>query len=504
MGASLSGQLRQLRLDPLSWLLPLLARLSCHLLFLHHVEVQILGFGALMSAVFAGRVLAGLFAGPLSRTRSQAHWLLALAFLLVGVSSRYVVLLLVCAGAGLQKDWAAAEPLPAKENPGGSVGSEAKRTLVFSSFAVIVSGVLYRENALLPCLYPGLAAAAFFGYFALSSLRGGRRRLTKFSAMSHQGAVDVERQQPAPVALQSSIRPEDVPVAEVPEAFLRMWGSQEKAHRKYVASQQWRQCRQMDTVLSRRSPFFFEILKYYPHAIHGRSRDGCVVLYEVLGRVRLPELLALGGSAEDLVDHMLLRNEYVFRRCFEPGHFGQIMTVVDVKGVRVSDFRAEVINFIKLSSEAMDSFYPGRVKRLVVCNAPYWFHSVWSMVASVLPESVNQKIRIIGDVRGLDDVIDPAQRPQEYGGSGSGLGSDPMHLGFLALAEAWGSETPALGSHSTQTPIRAAEVSEQRSPFYWFPSFGAGGSGQAFLGDKNAYFFISQLIPALGLTMSIP
>ena len=493
MGARLSGLSREVSLDPLSWLLPLLARLCCHLLFLHNVEVQILGFGALMSAVFAGRVLAGLFPGALVRTRLRAHWALSLGFLLVGVSSRYAVLLLVCAGVGLQKDWSAEQPLSAKENAKASVGSVAKRTLVYSSFAVIVSGVLFREKSRFPALYPCLVAAAFFAYFAVASLRLRRTRTTKFSARSHQGVVDLERQQVAAAPSLSSIRAEDVPVSDVPEEFLRMWGSSEKAHRKYVACLQWRRARGMDGVLSRRSPFFFEILQFYPHAIHGRSRDGCVVLYEVLGRVKLPELLALGGGAEDLVDHMLLRNEYVFQRCFESNSFGQIMTVVDVKGVRVSDFRAEVINFIKLSSEAMDSYYPGRVKRLIVCNAPYWFHSVWSMVASVLPDSVNQKIRIIGDVKGLDDVIDPAQRPTDYAGTGGKLGSDPMHLGFLALADAWEDDFTSAGSQQLHTPPAVLEKSEDTGSFYWFPTFGARNSSQAFLGDKNAYAPITFL-----------
>ena len=43
---------------------------------------------------------------------------------------------------------------------------------------------------------------------------------------------------------------------------------------------------------------------------------------------------------------------------------------------------------------------PGRVARLVIINAPSWFHSVWSMVARVLPESVRQKITIMNGFKG--------------------------------------------------------------------------------------------------------
>jgi hypothetical protein len=189
-------------------------------------------------------------------------------------------------------------------------------------------------------------------------------------------------------------------MASVPESFVRMWGGAAVGHRKYVEALQWRQMNRIDELLARKSPFFFELLKHYPHGIHGVSVDGCVVLYELLGKVNLPELRKLGATAEDIANHMLLRNEYVFQRCFAAGTAGQIMTVVDIAGVRLADISADVLTFIRLSSETMDAYYPGRVKRLIICNAPYWFHSVWSMVSSILPDSVKKKIRIIGDAKG--------------------------------------------------------------------------------------------------------
>lgn len=36
-----------------------------------------------------------------------------------------------------------------------------------------------------------------------------------------------------------------------------------------------------------------------------------------------------------------------------------MMTVLDVKGVSVSDFTSDVIAFIKESTEIMDNYYPG-------------------------------------------------------------------------------------------------------------------------------------------------
>jgi hypothetical protein len=114
-----------------------------------------------------------------------------------------------------------------------------------------------------------------------------------------------------------------------------------------------------------------------------------------------------------------------------------MMTVVDVSGVSVTDISTDVISFIKQSSEIMDNHYPGRVARLVICNAPSFFYSVWAVIARVLPDSVRKKISIINGTNGLDKFIDPANRPVEYGGTGVPLGQAPEHKAFVQIARNW-------------------------------------------------------------------
>jgi CRAL/TRIO domain len=141
----------------------------------------------------------------------------------------------------------------------------------------------------------------------------------------------------------------------------------------------------------------------------------------------------------------------------------------------------------------MDLHYPGRVRRLMIVNAPYWFSSVWGMVGSILPDSVKKKIKIIAGVKGLDEVISPSQRPVQYGGTDVELGSSPDHLRFIAVSEAWGEEE--------RTPVEEApppQQWEQQSSHEggergddeggglmgWLNGLGHR-SEQAYLGDKN-------------------
>lgn len=87
-----------------------------------------------------------------------------------------------------------------------------------------------------------------------------------------------------------------------------------------------------------------------------------------------------------------------------------LMTVIDVKGIGMSDFTADVLSFMKKSGDTIETYYPPRtVVRLVIVNAPYWFSSVWGMIAKVLPESVNKKVVTLRNVSELDQFIDPSQ-----------------------------------------------------------------------------------------------
>ena len=108
--------------------------------------------------------------------------------------------------------------------------------------------------------------------------------------------------------------------------------------------------------------------------------------------------------------------------------------------------------------------------RLVICNAPSWFNSFWSVVARVLPESVRKKITIMAGVKGLDDLILPSQRPVEFGGTDIPLGQAPQHLAFLQLAKDWEMDRSERGMGS--------ESGSQAGTGYRSSQSSAGGSVQ--------------------------
>ena len=205
--------------------------------------------------------------------------------------------------------------------------------------------------------------------------------------------------------------PQDTVVneAHVPKNFLAMHSNNmTKAKKAFEKSLMWRRENKVDRILVSHQNHFHDILSLYPHALHRFSIDGCAVAYELLGRAKPSEMKKKGITPEHLTWHFLMRNELLFQKYLHDGvkssslelgdsrnhdishreksssiinnsssnnnnskikntqspsdipPMGRMMTVLDVKGVSISDITTDVISFIGQSSEIMDNYYPGK------------------------------------------------------------------------------------------------------------------------------------------------
>lgn len=255
----------------------------------------------------------------------------------------------------------------------------------------------------------------------------------------------------------------------LPDTFMLMCkGNEQKARKAYARTLMWREENRIDEILSVPQPTFYQILELYPHAIHGKTRDGCVVVYEKLGMAKPIQLREQGISPENLVEHFVLRNEFVLQRCGASTHENRevdnlprtrIVSILDVKGIAVADITTDVLAFLRISGQVVDNHYPGLVAKLIVCNAPSWFWTVWGMIARVLPESTRESIQIIGDTSALDQYIDKAMRPEEYGGTDVPLGQRTEFTSFVELGQGWENEGYVL--YETLAEARKAKKRER-------------------------------------------
>jgi hypothetical protein len=75
---------------------------------------------------------------------------------------------------------------------------------------------------------------------------------------------------------------DDLFSGETPVEYLQFYNNNQKSARHaYLKTLKWREINKVDEILTTPQPYFHEILRLYPHAIHGVSKEGAVVLYEV-------------------------------------------------------------------------------------------------------------------------------------------------------------------------------------------------------------------------------
>ena len=322
-----------------------------------------------------------------------------------------------------------------------------------------------------------------------------------------------------------------------PENFLAICGNDVAAAKKiYFRTLQWRALERMDEIVDipQNPETFAMIEKYYPHGFQGRTREGAAVVYEKLGQADASALSHHGITPQHLLRHFMLRNEFLFSRCYANRRDGEIleasatddkeekneiekadiedkpvthlMSVLDVKGVGYYSISADVITFIKVSSEVMDAHFPAVVVRLAIINSPSWFYTVWSGIAGVMPDSVKEKIMFINDMKDLDQYIEPCMRPAEYGGTGTDLCQGADNQAFLHLPTLWAdmdmdassSESSSLlpaGSQAVSSDQSRPETSSMRD---WLQGMVRPEGGkkpiaaqkEAFMGESNRLVFI--------------
>ena len=55
----------------------------------------------------------------------------------------------------------------------------------------------------------------------------------------------------------------------------------------------------------------------------------------------------------------------------------RLVSVVDVGGLGLSQLNAETFLFLTTASEVMNLYYPERVVKILIVNAPWWFAGSW-------------------------------------------------------------------------------------------------------------------------------
>ncbi|KAJ2892474.1 putative sec14 cytosolic factor protein [Zalerion maritima] len=187
--------------------------------------------------------------------------------------------------------------------------------------------------------------------------------------------------------------------------------------------EKWRKDTNLDeTVVNWEYPEKPEVFKYYPQYYHKTDKDGRPVYIESLGNADLKALAKITTE-----ERMLTNLAVEYERVADPrlpacsrksGHLLETCcTIMDLKGVGLMK-ASEVYGYLRQASNMSQNYYPERLGKLYVINAPWGFSGVWSIVKGWLDPVTVNKINILGGSyqSELLKQIPAEDLPKQFGG----------------------------------------------------------------------------------------
>jgi len=177
----------------------------------------------------------------------------------------------------------------------------------------------------------------------------------------------------------------------------------------------------------------------YPMFIRGKDRYGHPVLYAQVGHLNAKQILKLVSADGFLAFHCWLRQRMMWMRdmmCAEENVDydntaensipAQYTVILDLKGCSMSQLGPSFYHLVQRTLHVDQIFYAERMFRTIVINMPFVFHTGWRVVKGFMDPDTIAKLRFSrsGYQKHLEELIDPAEIPQNYGGSGAPLCAD--------------------------------------------------------------------------------
>lgn len=208
-------------------------------------------------------------------------------------------------------------------------------------------------------------------------------------------------------------------------------GDEVKGLARYTETMAWRREEKLSQILFVPSPNFKTIKENYPHYYHKRGKNGEPVYYEKPGKINLKALKGAGLSLDDLMHNYIMVTEFLWQ-VIEPDDNKKCISVVDVEGIGISDFRGEAVEYVKKAAAVSGKHYPERCAYIIVINIPSWFNVIWNVVKNMIDEVTREKVVM---VRGKKNILDALKEripleniPEEYGGLSEGSSPEETML----------------------------------------------------------------------------
>ncbi|EZF30821.1 hypothetical protein H109_07885 [Trichophyton interdigitale MR816] len=169
----------------------------------------------------------------------------------------------------------------------------------------------------------------------------------------------------------------------------------------FLASEKWRAEFKTDTLVS---DFDYhekeKMFEYYPQFYHKTDKDGRPVYIEQFGKIDLTAMYKVTTS-DRMLKHLVCEYEKLadnrLPACArKSGHLLETCcTIMDMKGVGLGN-ASSVIGYVRQASAISQNYYPERLGKLYIINAPWGFSTVFAMVKGFLDPVTVKKIHVFG------------------------------------------------------------------------------------------------------------
>ncbi|KAF2660640.1 hypothetical protein K491DRAFT_774555 [Lophiostoma macrostomum CBS 122681] len=165
-----------------------------------------------------------------------------------------------------------------------------------------------------------------------------------------------------------------------------------------------------------------EVFKYYPQYYHKTDKDGRPLYVEQLGNVDLTALRKI-TTEERMLQNLVCEYEKMadprLPACSRKAGYllETSCTITDLKGVGISK-ATSVYGYLQAVSALSQNYYPERLGKLYVINAPWGFSSVFGFVKRFLDPVTVSKIHILGSgyEKELLAQVPAENLPKQFGG----------------------------------------------------------------------------------------
>lgn len=208
----------------------------------------------------------------------------------------------------------------------------------------------------------------------------------------------------------------------------------EKTKQMFIECEKWRKEFGTNNILT---DFHYDekplVAKLYPQYYHKTDKDGRPVYFEELGKVNLNEMLKL-TTQDRMLKNLVWEYEsfarYRLAACSRERDYlvETSCTIMDLKGISISA-AYNVVGYVKEASKIGQDYYPERMGKFYLINAPFGFSTAFKLFKPFLDPVTVSKIHILGSSysKELLKQIPAENLPTKFGGK-SEVTDDQLYL----------------------------------------------------------------------------